>query len=567
MIKGRLNGETEEKKELIDRMNGWMGSFCLKGSNRKDACVEIEPNLTNITMIKKKNNARKLLDEYKLKEKGALIDLDKLDLPDRKPACDLMKWLPPDMVNLYNQPSLEILQGVPEPPEEPYIGVLPGQYNVLVDKLEKVGMVNLIPVGEDSYLDTHIVINGCFAQTKQKTGRQRFILAATNCNKYWRDSPKVELVDPSLFSHLVMEKGSQLVIGKTDIKSMYNNIIIPKWWRRFFGLERVFKNGKWYNVVMVCMPMGFTLAVLLAIALLVVLMQRSGLHPNLEIFHLTSPISFSYIDDSMIIEVINKNEKREDTTITATIEKIRQMSEEMKLPLSESKIVDTSTAETKDPVVSMLGSELSSKGILRVEEEKIDRLAQINLAIIERGNVEIGVLCSIIGKWTNLILIHRLIFSTLDHIYRLITSYESKPKNTVVVLNSKVTKELQALVLWAPFLETDLTRPLNTIVWATDASNNGIGVVKSTDFSKAEILELYSLSERKGCYTFLNKTQETIKNHTPKLKNLLKDKNWDLVARVRATEALHINEDFGATVYSKLQNNLSIHGVIPSAGR
>eukprot|EP00122_Pirum_gemmata_P018144 Pgem_evm1s16991 len=74
-----------------------------------------------------------------------------------------------------------------------------------------------------------------------------------------------------------MEKGNQLVIGKTDIKSMYNNIIIPKWWRRFFGLERsrVFKNGKWYNVVMVCMPMGFTLAVLLANALLIILIQRA----------------------------------------------------------------------------------------------------------------------------------------------------------------------------------------------------------------------------------------------------------------------------------------------------
>ncbi|CAK0897173.1 unnamed protein product [Prorocentrum cordatum] len=121
---------------------------------------------------------------------------------------------------------------------------------------------------------------------------------------------------------------------------------------------------------------------------------------------------------------------------------------------------------------------------LMAAQEKVKNVIGATKALLDRGRATPTELSRIIGSWVWLAMCCRAAFCMLDACYKFVTKYGDDDQ--VHILWESVTNELYMLYHLAPLMYTHLESKWSSSVFATDASEEGLGVVE-TEASREEV--------------------------------------------------------------------------------
>ncbi|CAK0825583.1 unnamed protein product [Prorocentrum cordatum] len=114
---------------------------------------------------------------------------------------------------------------------------------------------------------------------------------------------------------------------------------------------------------------------------------------------------------------------------------------------------------------------------LMAAQEKVKNVIGATKALLDRGRATPTELSRIIGSWVWLAMCCRAAFCMLDACYKFVTKYGDDDQ--VHILWESVTNELYMLYHLAPLMYTHLESKWSSSVFATDASEEGLGVVET----------------------------------------------------------------------------------------
>ena len=118
------------------------------------------------------------------------------------------------------------------------------------------------------------------------------------------------------------------------------------------------------------------------------------------------------IDDLVLIEAVQKDNKEHRSTCEAIIEKVRRQYERVKLPRHEGKAIHN------QPLGVFWGAQLDGEaGVLRPNLKRAIPLAFIILRVLELGRVSVGLLEVIAGSLVSVFQLRRRFMSILQEIY------------------------------------------------------------------------------------------------------------------------------------------------------
>ena len=135
-----------------------------------------------------------------------------------------------------------------------------------------------------------------------------------------------------------------------------------------------------------------------------------------------------------------------------------------------------------------LGVTISPGLVLHVVTAKMARVVQGTLMILERGRATAKEMQKLLGHWVWILMCARPAFSVLSAAYRFVEASLAQPGVRLPIWSS-VRDELRTLCSLAPLLRTNLAASWSTTVFATDASEEGFGVVYCTATAAEAVAE------------------------------------------------------------------------------
>lgn len=123
-----------------------------------------------------------------------------------------------------------------------------------------------------------------------------------------------------------------------------------------------------------------------------------------------------------------------------------------------------------------IGLALWRNGVLKVKTDHAKKLFCTKNPIVASLRASPRELQNVIGLWNWALLLRRPALSVLFHVYTFMI--EAQPDRSRRLPDSVVT-ELSILLDLFPLLYADLSRPLASRVYASDVSEDGIGIVYS----------------------------------------------------------------------------------------
>lgn len=437
-----------------------------------------------------------------------LVDVDMIAIPGPGEASVAD---PSDLLGPGNEPCFSYSYLVKPKSEWPSTSFLkskrircdvkPNQYPTLVKRLVEANMVQLLN-SDDSVME-----NSVFGVWKTAGVSQRLIWAGNRSNLLFRkEASSVELPTPDIVSSLFLDEGSELHISGCDLSQYHNRLrappeLVPLLWfprleAKLLGLS---SPSGILTPCLSCIPMGASFAVAIAQRVTSSVLRSAGLQ---------SPTPFSgllgthlrrgsftplpYIDDITIIGTSAQ-------TVNSARDKAARSFRSSSLPTEPAKNVDAVVGAYSIAI----GLAWWHDGTLTVKPGYAQKLFVTTNRIVSSRWSSPRELQHAVGLWNWALLLRRPAFSVLFYCYAFMLEAEPDKRRR---LPESVVVELSILPDLFPLLFADLSRPLESRIYCSDASELGAGLVYS-DLSTRSLWRFKSdISEtrcRKGWYTTL----------------------------------------------------------------
>ena len=448
----------------------------------------------------------------------------RVSLPSDPGSAALLDVLPPDLAEMYAEPSARVLKdpsglATATSPRGAFV-TSHAEYVSLIRRMMHHDMIDFCTEPK--------AVNGVFGIDKDDHSI-RLIIDARPANKLFVESPDVQLPGPDLLAELQAPADQDLFVAKLDIDNFYHRLLLPEWMRPYFALPAVSAQEVGLHsrfgmntLIFPCcrtLPMGWSHAVFVAQSAHEHLLKSvSGFSPEDRITPTTDRKTDRmrhavYVDD---LAMVGRDERemriRQDTYISFFASK--------GLVAKPSKIIRPSADG-----VSCLGLLLHGKDLtFGLSRDKLLQLCKETQRLLDASTCTGRYMSRLVGKWVWPVLVCRPALSVFSAVYRFIQAAGRRPFN---IWNS-VKRELQVMMGLVPLLFASLSAEWLPSVVATDASSSGGGVVYSTAESVDSILHLNAqcLEEPK---------------RNPKLRECLAQRQWKTAVATPWRKPEHIN--------------------------
>ena len=435
-------------------------------------------------------------------QKGAFCNIspERLALPGPGMGgrVQMSQWLPPEDLD----PAV-VIKAVPPSPDELFkIPVIKGyaakQYPSIVARLLEASVIELSE-------EEPLCINGLSAVRKDDQW-DRLIIDGRRGNMFLNTPPKVRLPNLADLARIVLLSDAQLYTAKADMSNQFYMLSLPLQFRTYYGLPHIVIDEDLHRITglpvgttvwprMCVVPMGASWAVNWAQKTQSAVVSKAFRGTNvtspgqLVVGRGLDPLWLSYIDD---FHVFAANALIANKALLAGLEALTAAGfvENAKKRLN---------AQHDRHWTPVLGTQLSLNGMLCPDPAKMAEAITVTLNMAYDGIATIRHMTQLLGVWVWFLLLNRPFLSILDQVYVFVdpraTPEEIWEKRN---LPDAVILELSLLVNIAPLLWVDLRRPPSDLVFASDASQSGLGAAcraRPADF------DIFVPSERSGWYS------------------------------------------------------------------
>ena len=404
---------------------------------------------------------------------------DRLSLPPDGAGAkvDLHGILPPEELD----PEL-VLKSTP--PSDAELGKIPivkayssADYPKIVARLIKSGIAGISP-------EKPKCINGLFAVKKDDL-HDRFILDGRRANLYFNTPPKVRLPNLADLARIVLLADTKLYAAKADMSNQFYMIACPEAFQTYFGLPHLDVTLELSQLTglavgtrvwprMLAIPMGAAWAVNWAQKA-----QSSLISASFEGTSVTEPgclrigvgalpLWVSYIDDFI---VLSHSPSVANAALASGLAALKGVG----FVENPKKRFDATHDRFWTPV---LGARLSLDGTLAPDPVKIAHVFNMTHNILAFGHTTYRQLMQLVGVWIWFLLLNRPFLSVLFFIYHALNPEGGLSREQLdgeLNLHKQVRMELAHLLNIAPLLFADLRYPTHPYLFASDASEEGLG--------------------------------------------------------------------------------------------
>ena len=366
---------------------------------------------------------------------------------------------------------------------------------------------------------------GLFAVMKSN-GTLRPIVDGRPGNVFFLELPMEHCCGDDLCC-IIVDDGYTLLVAKVDLADYFHTILARARVRQFFGLRPVradalrshgvhvppeaIDSDGWTHPRLCTVPMGWTNAPALAQAANeAVLYGSSGdgsavarelapmLEPTERLSALRAPnmqrgadlrCHSVIIDDLMMFKTVATREltKRRASSVSVDgvqagapasqdVVKVCQRYRDVGARVRDEKVEDYA------PQQVVAGYQLDHN-TLRTPEKKYAELAVLVATLVRRGFALPREVERILGKFTNLCLLHRLSLSIFSSVY----AYVRKLGHRAARVWPSVLRELQRALAVLPLIRAELDRKVSPFLIQTDACDTGFGVVYTDQIAAQDL--------------------------------------------------------------------------------
>jgi hypothetical protein len=402
---------------------------------------------------------------------------ERVSLPEHLNIVPLLNVLPKPLADLYAGPSPVLLRSSTavltmdflKPLRKPRVAGSRAEYVRLVARMQSLGMLG--------FTATPKAVNGVFTVGKDRE-TDRLIIDAQPANRYFVDSPHVDLPNPSHLVQMAVPAGVAMFAGKSDMSNFYHHLGVPAWMQPYLALPPLtpaelasigLPAGAAYPMCLTT-PMGWSHAVFLAQAAHEhVVYSSSALRREDSLLCLTSAavsrdraLHGIVIDDLFLFTLDRELAER-------IMQRVFAAYRAAGFVVKQSKVVMPTSAPVK-----IIGFDVDGSGAtIRLPVQSQISLAQSTLAVMRAGTVTGTMLSHLVGRWTWVMMLRRCSLAVLQHAYR----YCRVAQYRRFTLWPSVRRELSMLLSLLPLLEARLDAPFFHRAIASDASELAGGVV------------------------------------------------------------------------------------------
>ena len=343
---------------------------------------------------------------------------------------------------------------------------------------------------------------GVFFVWKSDRKRIRMIIDARPANAVFYDPPGISLPTAETFSRLEVVHGGDrsdldfgIYAGLSDVRDCFHRIRQPRWLAKYFCLlpiearhvgltghtleGRVLASSDLVYPMPGSLCMGFSWSLYFAQRISEELMdQVPGLSQSVRMHDRGGPAVFDSSDPQAVkhfVYVDNLGVMSSDRQVVS-----RELDELTKQFTGKDLLLPP--GEIQHEHIKALGVQLDGKSLKSsLTSDRFHRVRQGIRGLLRRGRCTGKVLEIVVGHCTYCGLMNRCLLSIFHSVYKFIRNsyYEAVP-----IWNS-VKAELRAFSGLMPLLVADWSRPWNSVVTVSDASEEGFGVCASSWNSQA----------------------------------------------------------------------------------
>ena len=417
----------------------------------------------------------RLATDYATVSSSSPLDADRVALPESAKFINLLDFLPEELARDYATERPELFRPVEERKRAPRAVSIksPEDWVRICRRLHDLTMTVYRTKDEVK------VINGVFA-TDKSDNMQRLVTDGRPTNARWAVPRKVQLPTPDLLARMRSDPDRELFVAKVDLDNFFHRIKTPEWMWAYFALPPVragdvgqgdsFGPDAMIYPCLTTLPMGWSHSAFLAQAVHeFILDTKTSLRREDRItraadIRLDRQRHHVYLDDLNFLDHDAKRCRRLQ-------EEYIRVCDEIGLPVKMSKVVEPSSDGVETVGLEIHGRHLTCG----LSPSKLHRLSTRTGALLERGECTGRELQSIVGLWGWAFLARRPAFSVFGAVYRFI---EKAGTSKFIIWNS-VARELRVAVGLAPLLFASLAAPWLPEVFASDASEEGMGVTSA----------------------------------------------------------------------------------------
>jgi hypothetical protein len=478
-----------------------------------------EPDSDNVQSITCQSAANAT---FSYGDKADMVPLisSRLSLPDTALyQVDMMERLPENVRSVYADPD-KVLLTLPErhlrqlrsglihgiKPRRSYVNGERTEYISMVKRMRALRMLDVTLQPK--------AVNSVFAVSKDADS-DRLIIDAQEANDFFVESPIIHLPNPSHLASLQVPHGHKLMVAKTDLSNYYHHIRIPNWIGQYLCLPAlsyaelgmtapvgVDPHHPCVYPMCTTLPMGWSHSVYVAQVMHEHALYNTGtlekkdnvLNVSSALIRAGSAIHSIYIDDLVLITVVPIGDTSDSVTVpdsfAGIFHSVLACYAATGLVVKQSKVV----SPTCQPVL-VLGVELHTH-VIAVPSNKMKLLLRQTVSVLRSSTVTGQALSELVGSWCWVMLLNRSSLSVLRHVWRYIAVAGDKP----YALWKSVRKELFMLLGVATHLQADLSMSWHEQIIATDASQDGAGVVTTVDVNSTILKRVWPVAHHKQQY-------------------------------------------------------------------
>lgn len=330
---------------------------------------------------------------------------------------------------------------------------------------------------------------------KKKVGKLRLIMDCRRSNCHFEEPEPVQLATGEAMSRMELPEGKPLFTASADLQNAFYTMSMPELLRPYFGLRRCraadlglkevdgvkLKPQDWVYPRVSVIPMGWKWALFFCQRVNERICETAGLEPSSrlrdgratqdqELWHV------QYVDNLHIFGTDRQLVEQQFWKAVGALRDAGLTVHEIEFDEGESKV---------------LGWEIGKDGKLRPGKKRIWRLRLGIRELLRRGQASGQQLERLVGHIIFVSLCKRETLATLGEIY----SFIRRHYTSVVPLWRSVRRELVKWEGISPLISCDLMRPWDTTIYAVDASEWGLGVVRS-QITQSEVKHLGRYTER-----------------------------------------------------------------------
>ncbi len=380
--------------------------------------------------------------------------------------------------------------GLNSPYSDPILRSCPRVYTKFCQMLHESGLIE--------FRKTCVERVGAFTVWK-KSGKQRLVIDSRLANLHFSKPDKVQLATGASFARLEVDKGPAVEVGGVDIADAFYNILLPEPLRKFFGLPSILAKrvgifqtvegpcnpGEWIIPTLRVVPMGWTHALWVCQKCHEMLVNEIDCLPS----------SRRMVDHNPIPNIENfrdfcgKLERKmagfdQSFVHTGYVDNFVALSQKPGLAFELADLVGKKLRSRGLPTheaeggagVETLGWKFDGDGpVVRVTNRRLWRIRLATLELLRVGKANGKLIEKLVGHFTFAGLLQRWLLSVFQAVYVFIQRHY----DAEVPLWDEVRRELFWAASLIALVKRDLSSTWSDIVYATDASLWGRGIVSS----------------------------------------------------------------------------------------